>query len=71
MGVFKSFIDSIWRKLKRDSQYKLKEVYDWASHLKNLKSILLEFYLVVTLTQVTMAKYFEKGLKPFVKAEID
>ena len=34
LGESKSFVDNIWRKLKRDSQYQLKEVYDWASHLK-------------------------------------
>ena len=30
LGESKSFVDSIWRKLKRDSQYQLEEVYDWA-----------------------------------------
>ena len=42
LGESKSFIDSIWRKLKRDSQYQLKEVYDWASHLEHFQSILME-----------------------------
>ena len=28
----KSFVNSIWRKLKRDSQYQLEEIYNWASH---------------------------------------
>ena len=28
LGESKSFVDSIWRKLKRDSQYQLEEVYD-------------------------------------------
>ena len=36
LGESKSFVDSIWRKLKRDSQYQLEEVYDWASHLEHL-----------------------------------
>ena len=28
LGESKSFVDSIWKKLKRDSQYQLEEVYD-------------------------------------------
>ena len=36
LGESKSFVDGIWRKLKRDSQYQLEEVYDWASHLEHL-----------------------------------
>ena len=36
LGESKSFVDSIWKKLKRDSQYQLEEVYDWASHLEYL-----------------------------------
>ena len=28
LGVSKSFVNSIWKKLKRDSQYQLEEVYD-------------------------------------------
>ena len=67
----KSFVDRIWKKLKRDSQYQLEEVYDWASHLEHLQSILLKFDLVVAPTEVTMVKYFKKGLKPSIKVEIE
>ena len=28
-----AFIDSIWSKFRRDSQYQLEEARDWASHL--------------------------------------
>ena len=31
----KSFVNSIWKKLKRDSQYQLEEVYDWTSYLEH------------------------------------
>ena len=34
LGESKSFVDSIWKKLKWDSQYQLKEIYNWASHLE-------------------------------------
>ena len=71
MGESKSFVDGIWRKLKRDSQYQLEEVYDWASHLKHLQSILQEYDLVAAPTEVTMVRYFEEDLKPSIKAEMD
>ena len=71
MGESKSFIDSIWKKLKRNSQYQLEEIYNWASHLEHLQSILIEFDSAATLTESTMVRNVEKGLKPFIKAEID
>ena len=71
LGESKSFVDSIWRKLKRDSQYQLEEVYDWASHLEHLQSILMEFDPAAAPTESTMVRYFEEGLKPSIKAEID
>ena len=36
-------MDIIWNNIKRDSQYQLEEVQDWASHLEHLQSILVEF----------------------------
>ena len=71
MGESKSFVDGIWRKLKRDSQYQLEEVYDWASHLKYFQSILQKYDPVAAPTEVTMVRYFEEGLKPSIKAEMD
>ena len=71
LGESKSFVDSIWKKLKKDSQYQLEEVYDWASHLEHLQSILIEFGPVATPTESTMVRCFGGGLKPFIKAEMD
>ena len=71
MRESKSFVDSIWKKLKRDSQYQLEKVYDWASHLEHLQSILMEFDPATAPTEVTMVRYFEEGLKPSIKAEIE
>ena len=48
----------------------MEEVYDWASHLKHLQLILLEFDLVAIPTKVTMVRYFEEDLKPSIKAEM-
>ena len=71
LGESKSFVDSIWRKLKRDSQYELKKVYNWASHLEHFQSILMKFDPAAASTESTMVRYFEEGLKPSIKAEID
>lgn len=57
--------------MKRDSQYHLEEVYDWALHLEHLQSILLEFDAAAAPTELTMVRYFEEGLKPSIKAEMD
>ena len=67
----KSFVNSIWKKLKRNSQYQLNKVYNWASQFKHLQSILLEFDSVAVLMEVTLIRYFEEGLKPFIKAKMD
>ena len=71
MGESKLFVNSIWKKLKRNSQYQLEEVYDQASYLKHLQYILIEFDPVAAPTESTMIRYFEEGLKPSIKAEID
>ena len=67
----RSFVDSIWSKLKRDSQYQLEEVLEWAAHLKHLQSILTEFDSIGAPTEITMIRYFREGLKPSIKAEMD
>ena len=36
LGDSRVFVDGIWSKLKRDSQYQLEEVQDWTAHLKYL-----------------------------------
>ena len=71
LGESKSFVNSIWKKLKKNSQYQLEEVYDWASHLKHFQSILIEFDPLAAPTESTMVRYFEEGLKPSIKAEMD
>ncbi len=38
-----AFVSHIWIKLRGDIQHLLKEVQDWATHLKHFLSILLEF----------------------------
>ncbi len=43
LGESNAFVGYIWRELRGDVQYQLKEVQDWATHLEHLQFILLEF----------------------------
>ena len=64
-------MDTIWSRIKRDSQYQQEEVRDWASHLEHLQSILLEFDTDGALEESDLIRFFREGLKPSVKAQIE
>ncbi len=36
LGDSQAFVNSYWANIKRDSQYQLEEVLDWAAHLEYL-----------------------------------
>ena len=44
---------------------------DWTAHLEHLQSILLEYNPVGAPTKPTMLRYFRKGLKPSILAELE
>ena len=71
LGSFQAFIDSIWSKFRRDSQYQLEEARDWAFHLQHLQSILSEFDPIRTSDKLTMICYFQEGLKPSIQVEME
>ena len=71
LGNSQAFINNIWSKFRRDSQYQLEEARDWASHLQHLQSILAEFDTVGAPDESTMIRYFREGLKPSIKVEIE
>ena len=71
LGSSQAFIDSIWSKFRRDSQYQLEEARDWASHFQHLQSILSEFDPIRTPNKLIMICYFRKGLKPSIKIEME
>ena len=70
LGDSQAFIDSIWSKFKRDSQYQLEEARDYASYLQYLQSILVEFGTIGAPNEPTMICYFQEGLKPSIKVKI-
>ena len=64
------FVDSIWKKVKCNSQYQDKSVEVWAAHLEYLQSISIEFNPEYAPKKDTMIRYFRKGLRPSVRVEI-
>ena len=71
MGDSQVFVDAYWGKIKKDSQYQLEEVLDWAAHLEHLQAVLQEFHLATTPNKEIMIRYFREGLKPSVRAHLD
>ena len=58
LGDSRAFIDSIWKKVKRDFQYQDKLVQDWAAHLEYLQFILIKFDFECASEEITMIWYF-------------
>ena len=71
LGDSKAFVDSIWKKIKRDSQYQDESVQDWAAHLEYLQSILIEFDSEWAPEEGTMIWYFREGLRPSIRVEME
>ena len=67
LGDSQVFVDAYWGKIKRDSQYQLEEVLDWAAHLEHLQVVLQEFDPATTPNEEIMIQYFREGLRPFVR----
>ena len=67
----RAFADSIWKKVKRNSQYQDKLVQDWAAHLEYLQSILIEFDPECAPEEDTMIRYFREGLCPSIRIEME
>ena len=66
-----AFVNSIWSKLKRDFQYQLEEVQDWAAHLEYLQSILLKFDNSRAPEESYLICFFREGLMPSIRAQIE
>ena len=71
LGSSQAFINGIWSKFRRDSQYQFEKARDWASDLQYLQSILSEFDPIRTSNKLIMICYFREGLKPSIKVEIE
>ena len=70
LGDSRAFVDNLWSKFRRDSQYQSESVLDWASHLEHLQSILLEFDADGAPGEPTMIRYFREGLRPSIRVEM-
>ena len=66
-----AFANNIYPKFRKNSRYQAKSGLDWAAHLEDLQYILLEYDQVRALSKSTMLKYFQKGPKPSILAELE
>ena len=71
LGDSRAFVDTTWSRVKRDSQFQQKELQDWASHLEHLQSILQEFDEEGAPEESDLIRFFCKGLRPSIKAQIE
>ena len=71
LGDSQAFVDTYWRKIKRDSQHQLEEVLDWAAHLEHLQAVLQEFDPTATLKEKIMIRCFLEGLRSSIWAQLD
>ena len=71
LGESTAFVDNIWSKIRRESQYQLEEVQNWAAHLEHLQSILMEFDADCAPSEGLLGRYFYESLRPSIKLWID
>ncbi len=63
LGDFRTFVDSYWMKIRRNSQYQQEEVLDWTAHLKHLQAVLKEFDPSGAPNKTTLIRYFREGFR--------
>ena len=56
LGESTAFVDNIWSKIKRNSQYQLKEVQDWSADLEHFQLIMMEFDANYTLSETLLGR---------------
>ena len=64
-------MDTVWSRVKRNSQYQQEEVQDWASYFEHLQSIFQKFDADGALKKSDLIRFFWEGLKPLVKAQME
>lgn len=57
--------------IKKDSQYQLEKILNWAAYLEYLQVVLQEFDPTVSLNKEIMIWYFQEGLKPSIQVQLD
>ncbi len=67
LGESTAFVDNIWSKIKKHSQYQLEEFQDWAAYLEHFQLILIKFNADCALLKVPLGRYFYKKLRPSIK----
>ena len=71
LDEFNAFLGSVWGRMGGNSHYQLEEVQDWAAHLEQLQSIVLEFDADCAPIEGQLGRTFYDGLRPSIKLWID
>ena len=61
LGDSRSFVDTIWSRVKRDSQYQQEEIQDWAFYLEHFQFILIEFDADGAPEESALFRYFREA----------
>ena len=69
LGESQAFVDSIWRTIRRDSQYQQEKVMDWAADLEHLQTVLKEFYSAAAPNKEVLICNCCDGMRPSIRAE--
>ena len=71
LGDSRTFVDSFWRRIKRDAQYQQEDVMDWAAHLEHLQAVLKEFDPLAAPNKEVLIRCFREGLRPSIQTQMD
>lgn len=63
-------MDTIWSRVQLNFQCQQEEVQDWASQLKHLQAVLIEFDADGAQEKFVLIRFFCKGLEPSVIAQM-
>lgn len=67
----KAFVDSIWWKIWKNSQYQMEEVMNQIAYLKYLQAVFKESDLVITSKKDVLIQYFQNSFHLSIKAQLD
>ena len=71
LGESQVFVDSIWKTIRRDSQYQQEEIMDWAIDLEHLQTVLKKFDSAASPIEEVLIDWFCDSLRPSIQAQTD
>ena len=66
LGKSKTFIDTIWNTIWKDSQRQVKDVMDWAAYVEHLQTVFQKFDINAVISKPVLICLFRNCLKPSI-----